>query len=293
MSVTNNCASGSETADESFVLRVQSAMGRGVFHVSDIWMAPIHDLPVRDEILYQYLRLSRDMNVLEIGPGSGFTAFRLSRLVKHILLIDVAAQSVAHLRDALREISNVSLMCADVCSPGLADSLKMRFDAIFGLETFEYLSNPGACLQNLASMLCKRGTLLLEFPNYPPPKSPGITHFRSRAELDELLRAAGFESWEIYALGLRPVARIVFRVLHEQPLRLIRALRNLRGGKRALNYDQTWTFRNQRRLEARKALLHSVWTLLIPLMRLGGDCFERKLLGSDILNHDLLVVASR
>src|SRR6202158_613126 len=53
------------------------AIRRPSFGLTDIWKSPLNDFPIRDEILYQYLPFSRDMDVLEIGPGSGFTAYWL------------------------------------------------------------------------------------------------------------------------------------------------------------------------------------------------------------------------
>src|ERR1700732_4213615 len=71
---------------------------RPPFLWSDIWSAPLHDLPMRDEIIFQYLPLASDMSVLEVGPGVGFTAFRLARRVRHITLLDIASESILQLR---------------------------------------------------------------------------------------------------------------------------------------------------------------------------------------------------
>jgi GNAT acetyltransferase-like protein len=49
---------------------------------SDLWRAPLHHFPIRDEIIHQCLPLRSDMDVLEIGPGAGFTAFRVARRVR-------------------------------------------------------------------------------------------------------------------------------------------------------------------------------------------------------------------
>ncbi len=266
---------------------------RPSFRWSDIWEAPLHDFPIRDEILYQYLPLSAEMDVLEIGPGSGFTAFRLARQVRSLTLVDVAVANMDQLWEGLKEIPNVRFVRGDVCAPGLSHYVGTQFDAILGLEVFEYLPDPGTCLKNLAAMLRPGGRLLLEFPNYPPPKSPGITCFRTREELGRLLQAAGFRKWEFYALRLRPHARFVFREFHERPLYIYRRLRNRNGQERAMTYENTWAFKNQRRLHPYKYLLHSAWTLLLGATRLGGDCFECSPLGEEILNHDLLMLASR
>src|SRR5438552_10508406 len=39
---------------------------------------------------------------------------------------------------------------------------RSAFDAIFGLDVFEYVRNPAACLRNLARMLHADGELLLD-----------------------------------------------------------------------------------------------------------------------------------
>jgi SAM-dependent methyltransferase len=258
---------------------------------SDLWKAPFHDLPVRDEILFQYLPLSSSLELLEIGPGSGFTAFRLARQVKQLTLVDVARQSIARLEQALRGIPNVALACADVCQPGLGERLGRRYDAAYAIEVFELLPDPGVCLGNLHDSLRPGGTLLLQFPNYPPPRNPGITYFRTRDELDRLMAQAGFRDWAVYSLKLAPWAHALYQGLHERPLRFYRRLRSGRTSERPLVYDESWAFQHGRRLEIYKTLLHVGWGGLLALMRLGGPCFQLRELGSNILNHNLMVLA--
>lgn len=270
-----------------------AARQRSSFRWSDIWRAPLHDFPLRDEIVYQYLPLSAEMSVLEIGPGSGITAFRLARQVRHLTLLDVAASNVAQLRKALREIPNLSFLCADVCGPALADSVAAQFDAIFGLAVLDLVPDPQACLRNLSALLRPGGQLLLQFPNYPPPKSPGVTCFGTKEELGQLLDATGFKRWAVYALKLRPHADLLYREFHERPLRLYRRMRNGKREGRPQSYDATWAFQHRRTLEPYKYLLHGAWIALLAALRLGGNCFERTLLGDEILNQNVLLLASR
>src|SRR2546428_5928953 len=84
---------------------------RPSFRLSDIYKAPLHDFPIRDEILYQYLPLSPDMDVLEVGPGSGVTAFRVACRLRSLTLLDIAAANLAHLRVALGSQDNLSFVC--------------------------------------------------------------------------------------------------------------------------------------------------------------------------------------
>jgi SAM-dependent methyltransferase len=269
----------------------RSARPRARF--SDLWKAPLHDFPIRDEILFQYLSLTPDMDVLEVGPGGGFTAFRLARSVRRLTLLDVAAGNLSRLRNVLRGLANVRFVCADIGKPGLAESLPDRFDALYSIEVLEFVPDAPAAIVNMAALLRPGGPALIQFPNYPPPKNPGISFFRTRSELESILTESAFSSWSIHALRLRPYAQKLFNVLHEWPLTRYRQRRARAGQHHPLVYDQTWAFQGAGRLEPYKPLLHGAWGALAGAMRLGGPCFETTPVGDDILNQNLLVLATR
>ena len=266
--------------------------GRPAFRFSDLWRAPLHDMPIRDEILYQYMPLAPDKAVLEVGPGSGFTAFRLARRVRKLTLVDVGAAQVEHLKQTFAGVGNVSLVCADVCAPDLARQVDPPYDAAFAIEVFELLPDPDAALRNFAEVLRPDGVLMLQFPNYPPPLKLGVTYFPTRQRLDDALGAAGFRSWDVWSLRLRPFANAIFKELHERPLNLYRRLRSSNGGGR-LDYEATWAFNQRHRLEPYKYVVHAAWEALLATARLRGPCFERQPLPGEILGHNLLVMARR
>ena len=293
MSASNVLFRNERTWKASEVALPAGGKQRPPFRWSDIWRAPLHDFPIRDEILYQFLPLTPEMDVLEIGPGNGFTAFRLGRQVRRLTLVDIASDNIAQLRKALREVRNLTFVHADVCGPRLAESLTDPFDAVFGLEVFEYVTDPGACLRNLAAVLRPGGLMLLQWPNYPPARTRGVTHIRTRQELDRLFQSAGFETWAVYALKLRWPGRVLFQEFHERPLRIYRRLRSRNGAERPQDFDQTWAFRNRPSLEPYKCLLHGAWTILLGAMRAGGDCFTRTLLEGDGLDANLMLLARR
>ncbi|PYN82364.1 MAG: hypothetical protein DMD96_06340 [Candidatus Rokuibacteriota bacterium] len=146
---------------------------------------------------------------------------------------------------------------------------------------------------NLASVLRPGGRLLLQFPNYPPSLSPGMTHFRTRAGLGRLMATAGFTQWSISSLKLRRHAGFLYEYLHERPIRAYRRYRSRNGLPRPLIYDESWAFQHGSRLEPFKYALHTAWLALSVTMRAGGPVFARAPVGDDILNRNLIVLARR
>jgi SAM-dependent methyltransferase len=270
-----------------------STSQRASFRLADLWKAPLHHFPIRDEIVHQYLPLRPHMDVLEIGPGSGFTAFQIAPRVRHLSLLDIAAGNVKHLRQVLGHQPNLDFVCADLCDTRLPRTLGRQYDVVYALEVFELVPDPATALQNIAAVLRRGGRLVLQFPNYPPPKNPGVTYFETRAEFDRLMQAAAFEVWTIHSLRLRRYPQFLINTFLERPLRLYRRFNARTEDGQTLVYDQTWAFQHRQSVDRYKHLIHSGWTLLSGAMRLGGPCFERKLLGENILNSNLLVLAQR
>jgi SAM-dependent methyltransferase len=262
------------------------------FRWSEIWRAPLHDLPMRDEIIFQYLPLASDMSVLEVGPGVGFTAFRLAPHVRHITLLDIASESISQLRKNLASVPNLSAVCADACAPELGAMVGGPFDVVISLDMFQFVGNPQACLKNFASVLPAGGRLLLQWPNYPTQRTKAVTYVRDRRELDEMVHNAGFKQWSVHALRLQPYAGVLYREFHERPLALYRRLRSHNGVDAPQNFDQTWTFRRGQKLERCKWLLHLSWAALVFAMRLGGDCFQCHPVDKG-LDGNLLLLAQR
>jgi SAM-dependent methyltransferase len=247
---------------------------------------------MRDEIIFQYLPLGSDMSVLEVGPGVGFTAWRLARQVRQITLLDIASESILQLRKNLVSIPNLRAVCADACAPELAAMVGGPFDVVISLDMFQFVGNPQACLKNFASVLPLSGRLLLQWPNYPLHRTKAVTYIRGRQELDEMVHRAGFRQWTVHALRLRPYASVLYREFHERPLALYRRLRSHNGVDAPQNFDQTWTFRRGQTLEHCKWLLHLSWAGLLSAMRLGGDCFQCHPV-TDGLDGNLLLLAQR
>jgi SAM-dependent methyltransferase len=264
---------------------------RPCFHWSDLWRAPLNDFPIRDEILFQYLPMEPKMKVLEIGPGSGLTAFRLSRHVGGMTLVDTAPEAVSELRRKLSSISNIRFVCADLGKPGLPGTLRERYDIAFAMDVLEYVSDPPTGLRNLAEVLRPGGELFLTFPNVPPPVGDGVTYIDSLEDLGDMLRTAGFRRWTVSTVELRPYAASVYRLLHEVPLRLYRKMRGGASEERPQTFDRVWSFQHRRSLERLRTPIHFMWMTLAGILRLGGSVFTAKPATNERLRNQLVIRA--
>src|SRR5882762_2890297 len=88
--------------------------------------APVHDFPIRDEILFQFTPPISGGKYLEIGAGSGYTAYCLARQADHLTIADYAEVTLADLRGKLGAIPNIGFAQADLSKPNLARSEERR-----------------------------------------------------------------------------------------------------------------------------------------------------------------------
>ena len=259
---------------------------------SDLWNAPIHDFPVRDEILYQYLPIAAEMNILEIGPGSGFTAYCLSPRVGQVTLMDVADEPIQDLKRKLEFLGNVRFTRGDAGGSDFARLQTSEFDLVFGLDVFEYVKDARTCLANLASVLRSGGQLFLTYPNSGTEIGDGVNYFTRLENIEQLLTFAGFRCWRVFAVRPTRYAALVYKLMHEWPLQLYRKLRRADVESLPQTYEATWAFRFGRKLERYKVLLHGYWAILAAILRLGGDLFVAEPVGSnDIVGKQLVIEA--
>jgi 2-polyprenyl-3-methyl-5-hydroxy-6-metoxy-1,4-benzoquinol methylase len=254
--------------------------------------APVHDFPIRDEILFQFTPPISDGEYLEIGAGSGYTAYCLARQTDHLTIADYAEVTLADLRGKLGTIRNISFAQADLSKPNLDHSLGNSFDFIYGLDMFEYVPDAQCGLTNIASLLRPGGVMFMTFPNQLPPKGDGVTWYSTLDELETQLRAAGFSRWDIFTVNQSAYASAVYAVMHEWPLFLYRWLR---GSDSKVDlpqtYEETWAFKNRGKLQTIKPLIHSYWALLSIVLKVGGRVFRASTATQDLLGHQLVIRA--
>lgn len=121
--------------------------------------------PVGDEAAYQKkLQVSRDyfrpnMEVLEIGCGTGSTAIAHAPFVKHIQAIDISSNmiEIAQGKADANHVENVTFKCATI------DQLKVpdqSLDAVLGLSILHLLENKDEVIAKVHNMLKPGGVFI-------------------------------------------------------------------------------------------------------------------------------------
>ena len=170
--------------------------------------------------------------VLEIGPGSGNTAREIVGRVAGYWGADVSAEAIRGLREALGDREDVILRVADACSSGF---LGRTFDRVFAMDTLEHVCNAGAFFRFAARHLVPGGTALIVFPNgrEKDEKAHGVTRFSTREELEQTVRAAGFEIENLLevrdSVWHSAVRAVLWRAPRAVVLQVVRWLQAARG----------------------------------------------------------------
>ena len=237
--------------------------------------APIHDYPIRDEILWQFGPRLDGLEILEIGPGSGYTAWKLAPKVGQMAVADIS-----NLR-----IDWALSYVADFTKPGAQRTLG-KFDFIYSLDMLECVKiGEGAqVFENIRECLKSMGTALITFPNHS--KFPN-----NYPNLDQLIyemRVGGidYNQFRITTVELRGWAQFWYRWGHDVPMGILRDLRKSDSG---MNYDETWAFKKRNTLERFKPLIHGYWAILNGIIKLGGPAYRQKQIKGEILGKQILI----
>lgn len=118
--------------------------------------------PIADEAAYQKkLQITRDyfqpdMEVLEIGCGTGSTAILHAPYVKHIRAVDFSANmvAIAQSKAAAQNIENVSFEQSSIDQLQIADQ---TLDAVLGLSILHLLENKDVAIAKVYAMLKPNG----------------------------------------------------------------------------------------------------------------------------------------
>jgi len=239
--------------------------------------APIHDYPIRDEILWQFGPRMDGLEVLEIGAGSGYTAWKLAPRVREMAVADIADLQFCW--------GKVMSYVADFTKPGAQRTLG-KFDFIYSLDMLECvkIGEGPQVFENIRQCLNREGTALITFPNHS--KFPN-----SYENLDQLIYemrvgGIGADKFRISTVELRGWAQFWYRWGHDVPMGI---LRDLRKGESGMNYEQTWAFKKRNTLDKFKPLIHGYWAILNAIIKLGGPAYRQKQIKGEILGKQVLI----
>lgn len=186
--------------------------------------------PIKDEKAYaQKLEITQgyftpDMNILEIGCGTGSTAIKHAPHVNHIRAVDVSSKmlEVAHDRAAEAGVSNVTFECSTIEDLELAPE---SYDVALALSILHLLEDRQTAIRRIyealkpggrfvTSTVCvKDGFGLLGFL-IPVMRLVGLAPFVATftaKELEADFRTAGFEVEMNTKPGHKGVAFMVLR----------------------------------------------------------------------------------
>lgn len=188
---------------------------------------PIKDVPAYErklEITRSYLR--PDMELLEVGCGSGATARLHAPYVKHVVATDFSARmiEIAKAKTAEEGITNITFEKADLTQ---LDKSRDSFDMVLALSVLHLMEDRDAAIRRVHRLVKPGGYFVssttclgdgMSFFKFVAPAGRAlgllpILNVMTRAELVESLERAGFK----IAHNWQPAAgKAVFIVAQKQ-----------------------------------------------------------------------------
>jgi SAM-dependent methyltransferase len=122
-------------------------------------------------------------DVLVVGCGLLHEADQMPANLR-LHLVDIDPRAI----EAVLARKDPRIVGGTVVSPDGPLELSQRFDAIYGKEVIEHVSNPGSYLRQLRAVLRENGRLWLSTPNYGEPWLPLL----ESTFLEAVARASGY-----------------------------------------------------------------------------------------------------
>ena len=150
-------------------------------------VAESHDLVVRRGFVLETLNLRTGERVLELGCGGGYFTHDAAPFVGatgRICAIDISADQIAAARARCAEFPWVECREADIAAPPYGDA---EFDAVFAVQSLEYLSDLDGTLRHIHRLLRPGGRLIVVATDW----SSAVWHSENAPRMQRLLTAFG------------------------------------------------------------------------------------------------------
>jgi ubiquinone/menaquinone biosynthesis C-methylase UbiE len=124
-------------------------------------VAETHDLVLRRSTVFEALKLRTGERVLELGCGGGYYAFEAARFVGptgRVCAIDISPDQIAAARERCAGVAAVECREADIAAPPYGNA---EFDAVFAVQSLEYIPDLDGALRQIHRMLRPGGRLVV------------------------------------------------------------------------------------------------------------------------------------
>lgn len=111
------------------------------------------------EVLRKQISLSKEMKLLDVGGGTGLTAFDLAGEVGNVTIVDSSPAMIETAKKHLTEqgVTNVELVEGDVLSANLATD----FDGIYAHMSLHHITDIDGAFERFAKLLEPGGVLVI------------------------------------------------------------------------------------------------------------------------------------
>lgn len=233
-----------------------------------------------------------DDTVLDIGVGTGYSAFIFAERAREVVGLDIAEPLIEFLA-GLPARSNLRFIAGDACAPAAAllKSYAGHFSRIYAADVLEHVPDPGALFKTVASLLKPGGLALVTFPNDP---THGISYFASGAALRVLLAAANLRVVRFDVVTSPRWIRAVRALCVTWPLALHRRLRTRpkTPGLQPQKYDDTYSFAFNLQMPWYRIVINAYFEAVMGLAK-RGPLFHFAPADEDIAGCRVLLILTR
>jgi len=164
----------------------------GILCVSFSFASDVRDKHHQPDKVMDIVGVKPGMIIGEVGAGTGYFTFKLSRRVGklgHVYANDISKSSLKSLKNRCdREgITNIDTIVGEVDDPLLPEGL----DMVFIVNAFHDLANPVALLNNLADSL-KPTALVVIIDRDPAKLDYSTSHFLNKEEVLQKIEESVF-----------------------------------------------------------------------------------------------------